>query len=306
MINSTTTTSVDICIATYKRPELLVKLLESLVVQTIINTIKLKIIIIDNDSEKSAAAIVLNFFADKNDDYIYDVQPEKNIALTRNKALEHANAEYIAFIDDDEWAATDWLETLLQASINYHADVVFGSVIYQLPSDAPSWVHKGGFFTKSTVITGELRQHGASNNTLINNTSKNKLSLMFNPEYGLTGGEDTEMFYRLFLSGAKLISCKEALVYEAVTPERMTVSWLIKRAYRSGQVYAKIFYSAQPTYKKVFFFAKRFAYFCLAFIAFVFSLFMGKAHWVWALRKVVANAGQFSMLFVSKPYQGYK
>jgi succinoglycan biosynthesis protein ExoM len=93
--------SVDVCIATYKRLDLIRQLLESLAVQTIIDSLKLRIIIIDNDPEKSAKTTVDTFFSDKDIAYIYDVQPEKNISLTRNKALDYATADYLAFIDDD-------------------------------------------------------------------------------------------------------------------------------------------------------------------------------------------------------------
>jgi len=299
-------TSVDICIATYKRPDLLRKLLKSLSEQTIINKIKVRIIIIDNDPEKSAENIVTGFFSDKKLTYIYDMQPQKNIALTRNKALEYSNADYLAFIDDDEWAADDWLNALLQAANEYEADVVFGLVVPQLPEDAPGWIREGGFFSSVAIKTGELRQYGPSNNTLVRNSTRNKPFLHFNPDYGLTGGEDTDLFYRLFLDGAKLISCQEAIVYETVAYDRMTISWLVKRSFGSGQVYARIFNNNQPFNKIIIFFIKRFAYLLLAFTAFLFSLLMGKARWVWALRKFVTNVGQLSMLFTNKPYQGYK
>ena len=299
-------TSIDICIATYKRPLLLKKLLESLIEQTIIETHKIRVIIIDNDANKSAETVVESFFKDKKIEYIYDVQLQKNISLTRNKALEYANADYLAFIDDDEWAASDWLETLLTTSIKYDADVVFGSVNYKIPPDAPNWIREGGFFKINPVNTGDLKQYGASNNTLVRSSVNNKFMIKFDPEYGLTGGEDTEFFYRLYLTGARLISCKEAIVYEAVAYERMKISWLVKRSLRSGQVYAKIFNKNQKTNKIFLFFLKRSIYLAISIMIFPFSLLLGRAKWVWVLRKIMANLGQLSMLLSDKPYEGYK
>jgi len=306
MVNEVQQLSVDVCIATYKRPNLLKKLLASLAQQTTIAAIKFRIIIIDNDAEKSAESIVHSFFADKKLAYIYDVQPQKNIALTRNKALEYASADYVAFIDDDEWAANDWLATLLSTINQYDADVVFGIVVPQFPENAPKWVMNGTFFKPAEIKTGEVRPYGASNNTLVKSSAKVKRVLRFDPEYGLTGGEDTELFSRLSLNGFKLISCKDAIVYEAVANDRMTVNWLVKRSLRGGQVYAKIFCTNQPLLKMIGFIFQRVAYLFAAGIAFLVSLPLGKAYWVSALCKVATNAGQLSMLFTKKPYQEYK
>ena len=306
MTNEVQQASVDVCIATYKRPNLLKKLLASLAQQTIITAIKFRIIIIDNDAEKSAENVVHGFFSDKTLTYIYDVQPQKNIALTRNKALEYANASYIAFIDDDEWAESDWLANLLSTASEYNADVVFGTVIYQLPENAPNWLVKSKFYKPEVVATGKLKHCGASNNTLLRNSTEVKRLLNFDPEYGLTGGEDTDLFTRLFYSGAKMVACKDAIVYETVANDRMTVSWLIKRSLRTGQVYAKIFNKKQPFYKVIISFFQRLGYLFFLGLIFTITLFFGKSHWVYVLSKMATNAGQLSMFFTTKVYQEYK
>ena len=49
----------------------------------------------------------------------YAVEPERNIALARNRALSLARGEKLAFIDDDEMASPFWLSTLLAAEKRY-------------------------------------------------------------------------------------------------------------------------------------------------------------------------------------------
>jgi succinoglycan biosynthesis protein ExoM len=299
-------TSIDICVATYKRPHGLSQLLKSLSEQTVINALKLRIIIIDNDPEKSAKKIVGTFFSDKDMAYIYDVQPEKNISLTRNMALDYASADYLVFIDDDEWANDDWLNALLLASQKYEADVIFGPVIPQLPKDAPSWIRKVGYFYHGAGKTGDMRQHGGTGNTLVRNSVQIKPLLHFDLEYGLTGGEDTELFHRLYNAGFKLVWCNEAIAYETIPYERMTINWLAKRALRGGQIYARIFHKNQPLYKVIIQFIKRSGYLFFACALFPFALITGKARWVWVLRKIMSNAGQLSMLLANTSYQEYK
>ena len=84
----------------------------------------------------------------------YLTQPEQNIALTRNRALDHSQGELIAFIDDDESAPTGWLAALLTTMERYAADAVLGPVKGILPASAPHWIAKGRFFEPPVLPTG--------------------------------------------------------------------------------------------------------------------------------------------------------
>ncbi len=299
-------TNVDICIATYKRVDLLKKLLESIVAQTLDKSIKIRVIIIDNDPNKSAQNMVNSFFSVNALPYIYDMQPEKNISITRNKALDYIDAHYLVFIDDDEWATPDWLNNLLLASTQYDADVVFGPVMPQFSEVAPDWISKGGFFNRNTSKSGDIKIHGGAGNTLVRNPKKFKTILRFDPEYGLTGGEDTDLFHRLYLSSAKLVWSDAALVYEVIPPERMTVNWMLRRALRGGQIYAKVYFKEFSLTQKTIWFFKRISYLGLSIIFLPLAFFLGKHRWVWALSKIMANYGQLSMIFFDKAYQEYR
>src|SRR5690606_7454807 len=56
----------------------------------------------------------------------------------------------------------------------------------------------------------------------------------FDERYGLTGGEDTQLFERLRRSGAELRWSEEAVVYETVPASRVDRRWLVRRQYRRG------------------------------------------------------------------------
>ena len=94
----------SVCIPTYKRPELLKKLLNSLAVQQLPSNLKLEIIVVDNDPDLSAEVVCKQFQKAGQLELHYFTQSIKNISLTRNVAIEHAIGEYILFIDDDEIA----------------------------------------------------------------------------------------------------------------------------------------------------------------------------------------------------------
>ena len=56
------------------------------------------------------------------------MQPERNIALTRNRTVSLADGDWLAFIDDDERAPESWLQQLLEAATAHGADGVLAPV----------------------------------------------------------------------------------------------------------------------------------------------------------------------------------
>lgn len=58
----------------------------------------------------------------------------------------------------------------------------------------------------------------------------------FDPAFGRTGGEDSDFFRRQFARGHRFVWCDEAVVFEAVPPDRWTLRFHITRAWRSGAI----------------------------------------------------------------------
>src|SRR5690349_9562120 len=189
---------VDVCLATFKRPRLLERLLADVVAQQLPDTVSMHIIVVDNDALKSGRAVVASYQG-SSVSLEYLVQPERNIALTRNVALDHSQGELIAFIDDDESAPTDWLRTLMAAMERYAADVVLGPVRGILPATAPRWIAKGRFFEPRALSSG-TRVDGRSGGTgnVLMKAAAVRGKVAFDPRYGLSGSEDTDFFQRLW------------------------------------------------------------------------------------------------------------
>ena len=100
--SASSTPHICVCVCTYKRPELLRRLLEKLQDQETGGRFTFSAVVADNDAACSAETLVASFSRRSSIQVIYCREPEKNIALVRNRALEHAVGEFIVFIDDDE------------------------------------------------------------------------------------------------------------------------------------------------------------------------------------------------------------
>jgi len=210
--------------------------------------ISLDIIVVDNDRLEFARAIVEEVRKQYKHNIIYSTEPKKNISAARNKCLELSKGELIAFIDDDEIAMEDWLLQLIKTMKQFNADIVFGRVTPTYPKETPSWIINGGFFVRNRPKTGTLVSSGGCGCTLI------KASLLvdnkFDLKYGLTGGEDSELFYRLYQLGAILVYSDEAEIKEEVEKNRLNITYLINRKIRTGKIFSSYRYSNKNSLSK--------------------------------------------------------
>ena len=227
---------ISVCICTYKRPHLLKRLLSELRVQDTGGLFTYSIVIADNDELQSAEAVTLDFAAESHIETRYCVEPRQNIALARNKAVENARGDFLAFIDDDEFPGKRWLLTLFKACNDYDADGVLGPVRPYFDKDPPKWVVKGKFYERPTYRTGLVIdwRKGRTGNVLLRRRIFAPGGQAFRPSF-LTG-EDQDFFRRMIEKGHSFIWCNEAVAYEVVPPIRWKRTFLLRRALLRGAV----------------------------------------------------------------------
>lgn len=228
------TVLVDVCVCTFRRPSLAATL-ASLKAQTL-PADRFRIIVADNDHDPSARALVEATLEGRGG-FRYLHAPARNISVARNACLDAATADYIAWIDDDEVADADWLEQLIAALEAHSCDAVFGPVQAVYPDDAPAWAATADLHSTRPVTTRNGVDTGYTSNALVKRAVIGERR--FDPALGRSGGEDTDFFTRLYVSGGRFAAAPDAVVREAVGEERLRLSWLLKRAFRSGQTHAR-------------------------------------------------------------------
>ena len=134
---------ICVCICTFKRPRLLAGLLRALDTQETEGAFDYDIVVVDND-EAGSARLVVEFEATRTKKAIrYYVEPEQNIALARNKAVENARGDLVAFIDDDELPDSRWLLNMYRALMLFETAGVLGPVLPRYEAPPARLGHQG-------------------------------------------------------------------------------------------------------------------------------------------------------------------
>ena len=237
----TSTQHISVCVCTYKRPHLLKRLLEKLCRQETSGLFTYSIVVADNDSLKSAGKVIADFSESSEIEIRYCVEPRQNIALARNRAIENARGDYVAFIDDDEFPADGWLRNLFMTCKTYNVAGVLGPVMPYFEHEPAQWLLDGKFFERPTYKTGYRisMSEARTGNVLFLRSILAGVKEPFRLEFG-TGGEDIDFFARMMEKGDAFIWCNEAIVYELVTPERCTRQYFVRKALLRGKNILKI------------------------------------------------------------------
>jgi glycosyltransferase involved in cell wall biosynthesis len=223
---------VTFCICTYNRNKGVIKLLESInniCLSDNIDFSKINVIVVDNYNGLSKKVI-------KNENYKFPLEwyyePKKGLCFARNKTVELAkNTEYCFFVDDDQILDNYCLVELLKTAIKNNADLVYGS-------NPPKFVQKVSrsieyyFLPKISSEQDYIINNAPTNCTLVKKSALDEIEGPFDYTFNLTGGEDSYMTRQLFLKGKEMYKCVKAKAYEIVPPEKCSLFWISKRAFR--------------------------------------------------------------------------
>lgn len=277
---------ISVCICTYKRPVLLKRLLNELSRQETGGLFTYSIVVADNDEVKSAEAVVAEMRLSSAIAVKYCVEPRQNIALARNKVIENAEGTFVAFIDDDEFPATNWLLTLFNTCKQYNVDGVLGPVKRHFDEEPPAWIRKSRFYDRRVNPTGmRVDWHEArTGNVLLKRQILIDDAAPFRPEF--RAGEDQDFFRRKIDQGHVFVWSAEAEAYEVVPPARWKRMYLVRKALLRGATAG-----LQPTCGAVSI-AKSAIAVPLYAVALPFALFLGQHRFMTLLVKLCDHLGK--------------
>lgn len=241
-MTATVEPTIAICIATYKRPCLLSNNIKAISKLNFPKKHNLLVIVVDNDIAETARAIVENLVLPNEHKLFYFVEPTRGLSAVRNRLLDEAirnKADYIGFIDDDEFPHPSWLSAHLATLHKYEVDIVTGPVV-------PTYETSPTNNIKADIKhpTGYVPRHIATGNVFFKNTLLTEGKLRFNSYYNFIGGEDFDFFDQAIAKGFTKIVCAEAIVYETITEERRTKKYLFYRHF-TGAINNVLYYKSK-------------------------------------------------------------
>lgn len=235
---------VAVCCITFRREAGLARLLAGLNGLTFSKNPapQITVIIVDNDPGAPMRALVEAARPTFRWSLTYDCEPVQGISSARNRTLDlvPADADFLAFIDDDEVPEPVWLDELLNVCRAYGAMIVQGPVRPRFLSPPPRWLVRGRFLELGPYQDGASLHYGYTGNSLIDAAVVRRLGLRFDPRFDRTGGEDQRFFGRAIAAGHRVVTAEKALVHEWIPANRTTLLYLLRRRFRMGTTLAMI------------------------------------------------------------------
>lgn len=236
--------AVDVCIATYRRPEGLERVLRGLDGLTFARTEPapaVEVLVVDNDPEGSARATCDALRPTLRWPLRYAHEAERGLSAVRNRGVAERRPEAVgvAFIDDDMEPTPGWLDELLAARERYDADVVLGPTLRRFEGPIEPWIETGRFFEDPRYPTGTALEHGGIGNSLVDARVFSGGNAPFDPRWSLAGGEDTHFFLGLHEAGRRIVWADEAVAHEWIPASRANVGWILRRVYRTSNTWGQ-------------------------------------------------------------------
>jgi succinoglycan biosynthesis protein ExoM len=230
---------ICVCICTYKRPQLLTRLLKDLDAQNTGGLFTYSIVVADNDPDGSAKTAVEELQTVLHVPLKYCAEPNRGIARARNTVVANAEGDYLAMIDDDEFPIADWLRILLMTCRQYQVDGVLGPVKRHFEQEPPRWLSKSSLYDRSVNPTGlQVNwKKSRTGNVLIKRSVVASDPLPFRPEF--RAGEDQDFFRRKIEEGRCFVWSTDAAVHEVIPPARWSRWYYVRKALLQGATAAQ-------------------------------------------------------------------
>lgn len=235
----TSAARVLIAIPTFRRPDGLRRLLAAIAAMD--TEADIRVLVADNEGAAGAGLAVVQELAATS--YRFPIEaipvPERGLSSVRNAMITHARKDaaldHVAMIDDDEWPTATWIDDLVTMQKTTGASVVGGPNRPVFAPGAPGWAAHCPLFVSDDMPDGAVDIVWGTCNLLLHKSAfAHSDSNLFDPLFNRSGGEDVDAFMRLKASGHRFAWSRSAAVWDDVPPNRTTLGWITRRAFRIG------------------------------------------------------------------------
>lgn len=235
---------VSVLLPTYRRPHHLPATLGALAVQQL--DVGWELVVVDNDPAGSAREQVDASRSGFAVDVRYVLEPTRGAAAARNRGLEEVRGEVVAMVDDDVLPAADWLRLLVAPLLAGEANGSGGRVLLDSSVPRPRWFDAallGGLVSHFDppgpgrgLEDGELvlTANAAFRTAALRATGGFDIGLGPNGDRHMVN-DDLQVVRALQRRGSRVVFVPAAVVVHELPAERISVRWLLKRAWWQGR-----------------------------------------------------------------------
>jgi glucosyl-dolichyl phosphate glucuronosyltransferase len=240
------TMKIAVILCTYNRCQSLAKALESVGMSRMPQGLPWEVLVIDNNSSDQTALIVREYQQRFSGifRYIFEPTPGKSNAL--NRGIRETDADVLAFMDDDVQVRRDWLYMLTKIFEDPQYVGSGGRILPEVDFRPPAWLETSDRYALAPLavfdlgeVTGELNEAPFGTNMAY----RRELFFRFGhfrcdlgPQPGSEiRSEDTEFGMRLLHGGERLWYEPAAVVYHAVSKQRVKQSYFLGWWYGKGR-----------------------------------------------------------------------
>lgn len=219
--------AVTVVIPAYNAAQYLSETLESVLCQTFTD---FEVLIIDDGSTDSTAELA-HSYAQREQRIRYFLQANQGVSASRNKGIELAKGEFIAFLDADD----QWLPNKLQSHVHhFHSSpnlgISFARVEFMSSDGQPTGVLSNSKLRE--IVIKDLYYENlivTPSNAVIRRAAFEQAG-DFNQDRGLMGMEDAELFVRILCEGWKVEG-----IHQVLTRYRTAEAGVSSNLYRMEQ-----------------------------------------------------------------------
>ena len=232
---------VTVVLPTCDRIASLAEALQSIIGQRSGGQFDQEVVVVGNASPPSVARLVADMSRGSPVPIRYVYEPRVGVSHARNRGIDHARGDWIAFFDDDQVAHPDWLRELLRVADAVTAPCVGGRITLRLSASVPPLSSRCRNILGEQSFTGAAflctdRNIPSSGNLMVARRVFQTVGMF---DVGMrNGGEDSELVRRMRRAGIPVVIAPAAVVQHVVPVHRTTPAYLRSVSLRMGAAFA--------------------------------------------------------------------
>lgn len=112
---------VSVIVPVYNVEDVLTRCLDSLCIQSLR---EIEIILVDDASPDRCGAICEQYAAKDARFKVFHHQENRGLSIARNTGIAHASADFLMFVDSDDWVHVDFCKEAYECAIKHETDIV--------------------------------------------------------------------------------------------------------------------------------------------------------------------------------------